>query len=377
MRYFPKTRTLVIALGVLALAVPAVYALKQRSATPAQPVAAVAEQTIELAASDVAQVELKDIARTIPITGTLQPRDWTSVKTQVAGEVREVLVREGEAVRKGQVLARVETADLQARLDDRIGSLQGAKAQLSLAETTRAKNLELLKQKFISQTAYDSMQSNYAVSESTVKSLQAQVAIARKALADAEIKATMDGVISERFVQAGEKMPVDGKLFTLMNLTQMEMEAAVPANDIPNVQVGQAVAFSVDGYGARIFSGEVNRINPATQAGSQSISVFIVMPNADLALKGGMFAKGSLQIARLDKTATIPLSSLRDDNGLTFVYQINGGKVAKTPVKLGVRDETRGVVQVIEGLIPGATVVRTNLGALREGSAVKIGSASS
>ena len=377
MRYFPRTRTLVIALGVLALAVPAVYALKQRSATPAKPVAAVAEQTIELAASDVAQVELKDIARTIPLTGTLQPRDWTSVKTQVAGEVREVLVREGEAVRKGQVLARVETADLKARLDDRIGSLQGAKAQLSLAETTRAKNLELLKQKFISQTAYDSMQSNYAVSESTVKSLQAQVAIARKALADAEIKATMDGVISERFVQAGEKMPVDGKLFTLMNLTQMEMEAAVPANDIPNVQVGQAVAFSVDGYGARIFSGEVNRINPATQAGSQSISVFIVMPNADLALKGGMFAKGSLQIARLDKTATIPLSSLRDDNGLTFVYQINGGKVAKTPVKLGVRDETRGVVQVIEGLIPGATVVRTNLGALREGSAVKIGSASS
>ena len=376
MRYFPKTRTLVIALGILALAVPAVYALKQRSA-PAKPEVVKVEQTIELAASDVAQVELTDIARTIPLTGTLQPRDWTSVKTQVAGEVREVLVREGEAVRKGQVLARVETADLKARLDDRIGSLQGAKAQLSLAETTRAKNLELLKQKFISQTAYDSMQSNYAVSESTVKSLEAQVAIARKALADAEIKATMDGVISERFVQAGEKMPVDGKLFTLMNLTQMEMEAAVPANDIPNVQVGQAVAFSVDGYGARIFSGEVNRINPATQAGSQSISVFIVMPNADLALKGGMFAKGSLQIARLDKTATIPLSSLRDDNGLTFVYQINGGKVAKTPVKLGVRDETRGVVQVIEGLIPGATVVRTNLGALREGSAVKIGSASS
>ena len=377
MRYFLRTRTLVIALGVLALAVPAVYALKQRSATPAKPVAAVAEQTIELAASDVAQVELKDIARTIPLTGTLQPRDWTSVKTQVAGEVREVLVREGEAVRKGQTLARVDTADLKAKLDDRVGSLQGAKAQLTLAEKTRAKNLELLKQKFISQTAYDSMQSNYAVSESTVKSLEAQVAIARKALADAEIKATMDGVISERFVQAGEKMPVDGKLFTLMNLTQMEMEAAVPANDIPNVQVGQAVAFSVDGYGARIFSGEVNRINPATQAGSQSISVFIVMPNADLALKGGMFAKGSLQIARLDKTATIPLSSLRDDNGLTFVYQINGGKVAKTPVKLGVRDETRGVVQVIEGLIPGATVVRTNLGALREGSAVKIGSASS
>ena len=376
MRYFPKTRTLVIALGILALAVPAVYALKQRSA-PAKPEVVKVEQTIELAASDVAQVELTDIARTIPLTGTLQPRDWTSVKTQVAGEVRQVLVREGEAVRKGQVLARVETADLKARLDDRIGSLQGAKAQLSLAETTRAKNLELLKQKFISQTAYDSMQSNYAVSESTVKSLEAQVAIARKALADAEIKAAMDGVISERFVQAGEKMPVDGKLFTLMNLTQMEMEAAVPANDIPNVQVGQAVAFSVDGYGARIFSGEVNRINPATQAGSQSISVFIVMPNTDLALKGGMFAKGSLQIARLDKTATIPLSSLRDDNGLTFVYQISGGKVAKTPVKLGVRDETRGVVQVIEGLIPGATVVRTNLGALREGNAVKIGSASS
>ena len=374
MRYFPRTRTVVIALGILALAVPAVYALKQRSATPVKPAAAVAEQTIELAASDVAQVKLTDIARTIPLTGTLQPRDWTSVKTQVAGEVREVLVREGEAVRKGQILARVDTADLKAKLDDRVGSLQGAKAQLTLAEKTRAKNLELLKQKFISQTAYDSMQSNYVVSESTVKSLEAQVAIARKALSDAEIKATMDGVIAERFVQAGEKMPVDGKLFTLMNLTQMEMEAAVPANDIPNVKVGQAVAFSVDGYGARVFNGEVNRISPATQAGSQSISVFIVMPNLDLALKGGMFAKGSLQIARLDKTATIPISSLRDDNGLTFVYQINGDKVAKTTVKLGVRDEARGVVQVLEGLISGATIVRTNLGALREGGAVKIGS---
>jgi multidrug efflux pump subunit AcrA (membrane-fusion protein) len=97
----------------------------------------------------------------ISITGTLQPRNWTTVKAKVAGDLKTILVREGESVTPGQVLARIDAQDAQARLDEKAADLEGGRAQLALAQKNRANNLALLQQKFISQNAFDSVQSNY------------------------------------------------------------------------------------------------------------------------------------------------------------------------------------------------------------------------
>jgi len=355
--------------GIAAAAVATIFLSHENSVASAQPTSA---PVIEFAASDLVQPQTRELRLTISITGTLQPRNWTTVKAKVAGDLNTILVREGESVKPGQVLARIDTRDAQARLDEKVADLEGGRAQLALADKNRANNLALLQQKFISQNAFDSVHSNFQVSEARLKALEAQVALAKKALADTVITAPQAGIVSQRHAQPGEKLPVDGKILTLVDLAQMEVEAAVPAGDIPSIRVGQEVNFRVEGYGEREFRGRIDRINPATQSGSRSILVYAVLPNQDGSLKGGMFAKGNVTLARIESAQVLPASAVRAENGKALVMRIAGDRLESREVKLGLKNEDEGVVQIVDGLDAQSRVVRANLGNFKPGTVVKV-----
>ena len=146
---------------------------------------------------------VRELQRTIPLTGTIQPLNQTEIRSQQAAEIQEVLVREGEPVEKGQVLARLDTVDLEAKLRDKLGALDVGKAQLALARKNLEANESLLERNFISQTAFDNLQSSFHIGEATLVSLQAQVEQARKALAHAVIRSPIAGIIAERVAQPG------------------------------------------------------------------------------------------------------------------------------------------------------------------------------
>ena len=355
--------------GLAAAVVATIIVTYDNSVASAQPAST---PPIEFAASDLVQPQTRELRLSISITGTLQPHNWTTVKAKVAGELKTMLVREGETVRPGQVLARIDTQDAQARLDEKIADLEAGRAQLALAQKNRANNLALLQQKFISQNAFDSVQSNYQVSEDKLRALEAQVALAKKALADTVVSAPQAGIVSQRHAQPGEKLPVDGKILTLVDLAEMEIEAAVPASDIPSIRVGQEVHFRVEGFGEREFHGRIDRINPATQSGSRSILVYALLPNSDGALKGGMFAKGSVTLSQIDAALVLPLSAVREESGKAYVLRIAAGRLEQRAVKLGLRNEDEGIVQIVDGLDAHSRVVRSNLGALRPGAAANI-----
>jgi multidrug efflux pump subunit AcrA (membrane-fusion protein) len=175
----------------------------------------------------VVKIEPRELARWLPLSGTLQPVNQTTVKAKVSGEIRQVLVRDGEAIKTGQVLARFDTADLEAKLTDCIGALEASRAQMVLAEKTRSQNHALLKQGFISQNAYDSAESNLSVTQGTLKSFEAQVQLARNALRDAVVTAPLSGTLAKRHVQPGEKVNFDSPLFTIVDLGKMELQAMV------------------------------------------------------------------------------------------------------------------------------------------------------
>jgi membrane fusion protein (multidrug efflux system) len=358
-----------LAAGLAAAVVAAVSINHSDSLASAQPTSA---PVIEFAAGDLVQPQTRELRLSISITGTLQPRNWTTVKARVAGDLKTILVREGESVKPGQVLARIDTQDAQARLDEKAADLEGGRAQLALAQKNRANNLALLQQKFISQNAFDSVQSNYQVSDAKLKALEAQVALAKKALADTVITAPQAGIVSQRHAQSGEKLPVDGKILTLVDLAEMEVEVAVPASDIPSIRVGQDVNFRVEGFGEREFRGRIDRINPATQSGSRSILVYAVLPNQDGALKGGMFAKGGVTLARIESALVLPLSAVREENDKASVMRIANDRLEPRAVRLGLRNEGEGVVQIVDGLDAQSRVVRSNLGNFRPGAIVKI-----
>ena len=364
-------RTWWLAAGlILAAAYAAVSLNHARNTAKAQQAAPAA--VIEFAASDLVEPQTRELRLAISITGTLAPRNWTTVKSKVAGELKTILVREGESVKRGQVLARIDTQDAQARLDEKIADLEASRAQLALADKNRNNNLALLKQNFISQNAFDSVSSNYQVSEARLKAIEAQVAVAKKALADTLVTAPQAGIVSQRHAQAGEKLPVDGRILTLVDLTEMEVEAAVPAGDIPNIRVGQEVSFHVEGFGERDFVGRIDRINPATQTGSRSILIYAKLPNREGALKGGMFARGSVTLTRVAQALVIPISAVQESSGKAQVFAIVNGRLELRAVKLGVRNEDEGLVQILDGLDAQTRIVRANLGTLKPGTQAKI-----
>lgn len=324
--------------------------------------------TLEFAPADLASMESAPMARWLPISGTMQPVRQATVKSKVSGDVRQISVREGDAVKAGQVLVKVDTADLEAKLLERQGQLESARAQLGLAEKTLATNQKLLKQNFISQTAFDSLLSNANVSRGSVKSAEAQVRLAQNALGDAQAVAPLSGIVAKRHVQPGEKVAFDTPLVTVMDLSEIELQAMVPAVDIPELRPGMPVELAVDGFGDRRFTGRIERINPATEPGTRAILVFVSVPNAHNELRGGMFATGRIALAPSAPAMSLPVNAVRNEAGQTYVWTIDGGKLVKRMVAVGRRDEESGRVEIKTALPRELKVLAARFDNLKEGA---------
>ena len=330
------------------------------------------QHVIELLPNDVAQAHVENLQRTIPLTGTLQPLNQTELKSQQAGEIVEVMVREGDSVRRGQVLAKMDSADLAARLQDKVGALNVGKSQRELAQRNLAKNASLLKENFISQAAFDNLRSNSDVSEATLVSLRAQVQQARKALAEAVIRSPIDGVVAERIAQPGLVVADKTKLFTVQNLTLMNVEAPIPASEIPAIKIGQEALLSVEGFSDRSFVGTVDRINPSTEKNSRSIIVHLRVNNADGQLRGGMFVQGTLGVAQAAAVVVVPDNAVRVRDGHNIVLRIEDGKVVEQVVEVGQSDSASGRVEIRTGLNTGNEVVLGSSIMLNAGQAVRV-----
>jgi RND family efflux transporter MFP subunit len=323
---------------------------------------------LEFAPGDVALVQVQALAQTVPVSGSLAPLTQALVKSTVAGEVRRVLVREGEAVRQGAVVAEIDTTDARSRLDAALADQAERRARLAIAVRNRDTNQTLLKQNFISQNAFDQLYSTFQGSEAAVQWSDAQVKLARKAIDDAVVRAPISGQVAKRMVNGGERVSPEAPILSIVDLARMELEATVPAAEVAAIAVGQAVQFQVDGHGIRQFSGRVERINPVAEAGSRAIKLFISVPNADGSLRGGMFAQGSVTLAKSTNLPVIPAGAVFEEAGQSYVFTVEDGKLAKRPVGLGQRDEATAMVAVAQGLSPGVPVVRIRMNGLKAGA---------
>ena len=364
-----RTRKLFLPAALLAAVALAAYAALGSRPTGARLPDAPA--AIEFAQGDLLTLEPEMLERRLPLTGTLSPLTEATLKAKVAGELVEVTEREGEAVRLGQVLARIDPTEVRARVAAREADVEAARAQLVWAEKNRNMQQALLDKRFISQNAFDNVVSGYEVAAAKLRAAQAELVVAKKSLGDAVLAAPFAGVVAERHAKAGERVALDAKVITIVDLARLELEAAVPATEIGRVRVGQKLDFRVDGFGEKAFTGRIERINPATVAGSRSINVYAVIDNAGGVLRAGMFAQGSASLEQVAGGLAIPATAVREQAGEQFVYALVDGTVRRKPVKVGAPDGS-GRVQVLQGLAPGERIVRNNLGALREGAAARI-----
>lgn len=340
---------------------------QRKAASAAAPV--VATPTLELAATDVFTVKTQALALGLPVSGALKATQSAFIKARVAGELVSLTVREGDAVQAGQVVARVDPAEYQARQRQAQQQADSAKSQVDIAQRQYDNNKALVDQGFISQTALITSQASLNGAKATHMAALAALDVAQKALDDTLLKAPFSGQIAQRLVSPGERVGIDARIVEIVNLSQLELEAALPANDAAQVRVGMKAQLQVEGMGQPL-EARVLRINPSAQAGSRSVLVYLGVAGRD-GLRQGLFAEGSLGTQTVQAMA-VPLSSVRTDKPQAYVQVMAGQVVRHVPVKTGARTESQGQAMVaVEGLSEGMQVLTSSAGAVREGAQVK------
>jgi membrane fusion protein, multidrug efflux system len=364
-------RTLLLVVAAVLLVGVSLYALRSGEERDGLP-AGGPFPALEFLPSDLYTVHAQPLERTLPLTGTLRPLVDAEVRAKVGGQLVEVAAREGERVKEGEVLARIDPADLRARVAGREAEVEAARSQLELARNTLKQQQALAKQGFISRNALQSARSSFEVAQARLGTARSELALAREDLQNATLRAPFSGTVATRLAEPGERIAADAPVLRLVELSRLALEAPVPAESIGEVRVGQPVTFRVQGFDERRFDGRIERINPTTAEGSRAVPVHVVVDNPDRALRGGLFASGELVLERVENALPVPVTAVREEDGRPYVYEIEEDAVRRRVVALGMATRT-GLVDVREGLEAGDVVVRANLGQLREGAGVSIG----
>ena len=365
---------LLILLVVGAIATAVGFALAARKAQQeAIAVATAANQnvSVELAASDVVKVQMLDITQGLAVSGSLRAVNSAVIKARVAGELQGLSVREGDFVKAGQIIARIDASDLQSRSRQAREQAESAKAQVDIVQRQYDNNKALVDQGFISKTALDTSLANLNAAQSTYKAALAGADVAKKSVDDTLLKAPISGQVSQRLAQTGERVGIDARIIEIVDLSQLELEATLSAADSTQIQVGQFAQLQIEGSSKPI-AARVARINPTAQAGSRSVLAYLSIDSATAQpLRQGLFAQGTLGTVR-SLLLAVPLASVRTDKPVPYVQTIENAQVVNRSVELGVRGSTDGTdVVAIKGLNDGAVVISGNIGTLREGSQVK------
>jgi RND family efflux transporter MFP subunit len=341
---------------------------RQAAKTPKAPTAAVVP-SIELAASDVFTARTQSISLGIAVSGALKASQSAIVKARVAGELQELIVREGDRVQAGQVVARIDPTEYQARVRQAQQQADAARAQVDIAQRQFDNNQALVNQGFISQTALLTSQASLNGAQATHAAALAALDLANKLLADATLRSPLSGVVAQRLAQPGERVAIDARLIEVINLSQLELEAALSAEDASRVRVGMSAQLQVEGVDTAV-NAKVLRINPSAQMGSRSIVVYLGVQGRE-GLRQGQFAQGSLGTQSMQVLA-VPVDSVRTDKPQPYVQVVQDGKVVHITVRTDVRSEgEQESLVAVTGVAEGAQVLSGSVGAMREGVLVK------
>ncbi|MFL9907775.1 efflux RND transporter periplasmic adaptor subunit [Paraburkholderia sp. RL17-337-BIB-A] len=370
-----KTRKRIIvaaAVVIVILAIAIAQAIRKRSA-PAAATTTVSS-IVEFAPDDLTTVSRRTLSETLPLTGSLRAVTQAAVKSKVAGSALEVMVREGDSVKTGQILAKIDARDYVARAEQTRGQMAAMAGQLDIAKQTLDNNRVLVEKGFISKNAFDTAQSQFEIARANLDAAKAALASSNLSLADTVVRSPLDGQIASRSVEPGEKVAVDTKLFDVVDLRTLELEAPVPVGEIGRVRIGQPIQIAFDGIDTAVH-GAITRINPAAQAGSRSIMVYVQVANPSGTLRVGMFGTGTISVGSRQNVLVVPATAIRTDGMRRSVYAVVDGKLVEHPVQTGATGDADGDTwtEIVGGpLALGQQIVKNNLGSLRIGSSVHV-----
>jgi RND family efflux transporter MFP subunit len=369
-----KVKWIALALAVVLIAAGAVKMVTSKNAQKqnlqAQQAAQANAPSVQLVGKDVLDVQEIELQQGLAISGQIKAVNSAFVKARVAGELRELSVREGDFVKAGQVIGRIEATEYLARVRQAEQQAQAAKAQVDIAKRSFENNRALVDQGFISKTGLDASSSSLAGAQASYLAAQAGADLAQKSLDDATVRAPISGQISQRLVQSGERVAIEARIVEIVDLSRLELEISLAASDSVFIKVGQKAQLNVEGNGQSI-SATVARLNPSATAGSRAVLAYLSLDQS-AQLRQGFYAQGLLATGS-QRVIAIPLSAVRTDKPQPYVQVLAGGKIQHQTVELGSRGEYQSQTMVaVTGLAPGKKILAGVAGPMTVGTAISI-----
>ncbi len=363
------------------------------------------ETAAKAIAVSVAPAEERILPMGLDVTGALMADAQTDVASEIDGRVTQVLVERGLVVKEGTVLVRMDDRDAinqlreaeatEAQTRERLGMVDGeyfdplktpdvrqARAVMDRAEADYQRFKQLLDEGAISRSEHDLRRTDFLTAkaqyESTInqirqlfQTLQAQkarVAMARKALEDAVIRAPFSGQVSEKHVNVGRYAKKGDKLVTLVRVDPLRVELTVPEAAVASIQKGQKVSFTVQTHPDRPFTGTIAYVGPALRTDSRALVVEALVPNTGGLLQPGLFATARIELPATRPSVLIPTAAVRTEAGVARVFVAMGDRAELRFVQAG--REAGGLVEILRGVTAGERVVLQAGEGLADGAAI-------
>lgn len=291
--------------------------------------------------AEVIKVEPQSLKSTINSIGTLKANSSVVLSPEVSGRITNVGFSDGTSVDKGTLLFQLDDRTQQAQLNE-------ARARVNLSEIEYKRIQKLFKQKAASENDLDSAAANLSINQSQAEFAQAQL----KKLA---IKAPFKGMIGLHSISAGEYVNAGQDLVTLVDLTTLKFDFALPEIYLSKVKLAQRIEITTPAFPNQVYSGTVTAISPAINEQSRSFMVRALINNENLELRPGLFASAILEISKNDNALLVPEQALIPQGQQYFVMKVVDGKVEQVPVKIGQRRKAE--VELVSGLSVGDVVI--------------------
>ncbi len=390
-------------LGMLVF-VLALSACRDRS-DRAQPRATSADQSVEV---EIAPVVERTVDRQIEIVGTLAADEEVVISTEVEGQVVELRVDLGSVVRRGEVLARLESRDFELRVAEAEAALQQVRARLGMPpdrdridpeETAivrqaraayeearlRFHRIQQLRGRgVVSQQEFDQAEANLRIAEARYESareevrsllaqleqLRARVASARRDLEKTVIRSPLSGAVAARHVSLGEFLRRNDRVVTVVKVDPLRLRADIPERYAGKIAIGRRVTFSVDALPDETFSGTIVRVSPSARSETRSLTIEAEVRNPRGELRPGYFARAQLVVEPGVKALLIPVRAVTSSLGVTKVFVLEGDRARERVITTGQRVDAE--IEVRDGLRPGERVILLNLDRLSDGARVRV-----
>ena len=326
---------------------------------------------LTVAPEDVLTVQSDAISSGPVVTGSIQPERRADLRAEVSAIVLQVLKENGEPVKRGDVLVRLDETSIRDTLmsaeeAQRAAnlSLEQANRQLERLKTLRASGMTSVK-------ALDDaeMARNNALSE--LSAAKSRVATARQQLARTVVRAPFDGIVSDRKVSNGDTATIGKELVKVIDPNSMRFEGRVSADSIATVKVGQKVNFRVNGYGDQQFAGIVKRIDPAANAVTRQVEVLVEFADKAQPKVAGLYAEGRVD-ATTANALMLPEAAVVKAGDKAYTWRVKDKKLSKVDLVLGARDQRTGNFEVKQGLAAGDVVLRAPSSNLKDGQKVEM-----